>query len=93
MAKSDLEFSPLDRAALNQGHELERRKRVIRKVWVRLMATALASSVKRYIELVDEARKIIAKEAQRLYELDHPSTGKQRRSGKAGSSKVRRRDA
>lgn len=70
----NLDLSPTDRAALNQGRELERRKRVIRKVWMLLilMATVFASSAKLYMELVDEARKIIAKEAARLYELDHP---------------------
>lgn len=58
--------------------ELERRKRVIRQVWLRLMATAFTSSTKRYLELVDEASKIIAKEAARLYELDHPPKKKRR---------------
>lgn len=72
MLKKDIDFSPTDRAALNQARELNRLTRVIRKAFVRLAATALVSTPKRYIQLVDEVRKIITTEHRRIYELDHP---------------------
>jgi len=64
--------SPLDRAALNQGRELERRKRVIKKIWVRLAAMNLCSSPKRFKQLFEESCQIAGKESKRLWELDHP---------------------
>ena len=70
--RADLELSPLDRAALNQGRALQRKTRVIRKAWLRLAACCFATSVKRHLELVKEARDVLHKEAERDYYEKHP---------------------
>ena len=74
ITKREIDLSPTDRVALHQSRELDRRKRVLRRAWLLLMATVFALSSKRYKELVDEVRKIINQEVKRIYEMDHPTT-------------------
>lgn len=85
--KSEIDLSPLDIVALYQSRELDRRKRIIRKVWMRLVATLFVSSPKRYMQPVEEARGIAAKEASRLFALDHPKKSKPRKRTKGGTER------
>lgn len=51
------------------GRELKRRERVMRYVWLRLMATQFTGTEKRYMELVDECAIKLSKEMKRIEDM------------------------
>lgn len=60
----------VDFVVLSQGRLIKRRNRAIRQAWVRLMASALAASPKRFLQLVDEARTILNKEHKNIFDIE-----------------------